>query len=154
MVEYAGFWRRFLALLIDSLVLSIGLSTVFFVLGIFMVLTLGVGAIGSDETVTDIAVVINIMLSFIGFIIAFIVQWLYFAIMESSSKQATLGKMAIGIKVTDLDGNRISFGRATGRYFAKILSAMIFYIGFFMAGWTKEKQALHDMIAGTLVVKD
>jgi uncharacterized RDD family membrane protein YckC len=78
--------------------------------------------------------------------------WLYFAMMESSNKMATLGKMAIGIKVTDLNGNRISFGRATGRYFAKILSGMILMIGYIMAGFTEKKQALHDMIASCLVV--
>jgi uncharacterized RDD family membrane protein YckC len=79
--------------------------------------------------------------------------WLYYALMESSSNQGTLGKMALGLTVTDQAGQRISFGRATGRFFAKILSAMILLIGFFMIGWTARKQGLHDMIAGTLVVK-
>jgi len=72
--------------------------------------------------------------------------------MESSDKQATMGKMALGIIVTDLEGNRVSFGRATGRYFAKILSALILLIGYMMTGFTQKKQALHDMIAGTLVI--
>ncbi len=72
--------------------------------------------------------------------------------MESSSKQATLGKMALGIIVTDVNGERIGFGRATGRFFGKIVSGMIFYIGYIMAGFTDRKQALHDMMAGTLVV--
>lgn len=73
--------------------------------------------------------------------------------MESSAKQATLGKMALGIVVTDLEGARIGFGRATGRYFAKILSGLILGIGFLMAAFTERKQGLHDIIAGTLVVK-
>jgi uncharacterized RDD family membrane protein YckC len=73
--------------------------------------------------------------------------------MESSAKGGTLGKMAIGIMVTDMTGNRISFGRATGRYFAKILSQMILMIGFLMAGFTQQKQALHDILAGCLVVR-
>jgi len=77
---------------------------------------------------------------------------LYYALMESSAKQATLGKMAISIKVTDMAGNRISFGRATGRYFGKYVSALIMYIGFLMAGFTQQKQALHDIMAGCLVV--
>jgi len=77
----------------------------------------------------------------------------YYTLMESSKWQATLGKKAVGIVVTDLDGNRISFGKALGRYFAKIISAIILCIGFMMAGFTEKKQALHDMIAGTLVVK-
>ena len=79
------------------------------------------------------------------------VNWLYEALMESSSHQATLGKMIFGLKVTDLEGNRISFARATGRHFAKYASAMILGIGFIMAGFTERKQALHDMLAGTLV---
>jgi uncharacterized RDD family membrane protein YckC len=73
--------------------------------------------------------------------------------MESSSKQATLGKMALALKVTDLQGRRISFARATGRHFAKIISGMILLIGYIMAGFTERKQALHDMIAGTLVIR-
>ena len=61
--------------------------------------------------------------------------------------------MALGMKVTDLAGNRISFLRATGRYFAKIISALILFIGFIMVAFTEKKQGLHDMIAGTLVVR-
>jgi uncharacterized RDD family membrane protein YckC len=73
--------------------------------------------------------------------------------MECSDNQATLGKMAIGIIVTDLNGNKISFGRATGRYFGKIISSVILLIGFFMAAFTEKKQAFHDIITGCLVVK-
>jgi uncharacterized RDD family membrane protein YckC len=73
--------------------------------------------------------------------------------MESSRYQASLGKMALGIVVTDLSGQRISFGRATGRHFAKIISKITIYIGYMMAGWTQQKQALHDMIAGCLVIR-
>jgi uncharacterized RDD family membrane protein YckC len=73
--------------------------------------------------------------------------------MESSYLQATLGKMAIGIVVTDLEGKRISFARATGRHFAKIISGFILFIGYIMAGFTQKKQALHDLIADCLVVK-
>jgi uncharacterized RDD family membrane protein YckC len=73
--------------------------------------------------------------------------------MESSPQQATLGKMALGLKVTDLQGERLSFARATGRYFGKIVSSLILFVGFMMAGWTEKKQALHDIMAGTLVVK-
>lgn len=86
-------------------------------------------------------------------IFTILVSWLYYAIMESSSKQGTLGKMATGLKVTDLNGNRISFGRASGRYFGRILSGIILDIGFLMIAFTQKKQGLHDMIAETLVVK-
>jgi uncharacterized RDD family membrane protein YckC len=82
-----------------------------------------------------------------------VLQWLYFALMESSAHQATLGKMALGIIVTDMQGQRLTFGRATGRFFAKILSGCMIYIGFIMAAFTERKQALHDMIASTLVVR-
>ncbi len=79
--------------------------------------------------------------------------WLYDALLTSSSWQGTVGKRVLGLKVTDEAGNRISFGRATGRFFAMILSGMILYIGFFMIGFTDRKRGLHDMLAGTLVMK-
>jgi uncharacterized RDD family membrane protein YckC len=91
--------------------------------------------------------------SSIAAILAIIINWGYFSYMESSASQATLGKMLLGIKVTDLDGNRISFGKALLRTVAKILSSVILLIGYIMAAFTARKQALHDMIAGTLVVK-
>lgn len=125
---YAGFWNRFAAIFIDGLIL-----------GAFgWVLTSIFGL--SDET------------SLYGLITA-IAGFLYYTLQESSAAQATLGKRMLHIKVTDLNGGRISFGRAALRYFAKILSAVILLIGFIMAAFTEKKQALHDMIAGTLVVK-
>jgi uncharacterized RDD family membrane protein YckC len=88
-----------------------------------------------------------------GWAISVAGQWLYFSLQESSERQATPGKRVMGIKVVDLAGRRISFGRATGRYFAKILSGLICDIGFILAGFTERKQALHDLIASTLVVR-
>jgi uncharacterized RDD family membrane protein YckC len=82
-----------------------------------------------------------------------VLNWLYFSLLESSGWQATLGKKALGLEVTDLAGRRISFGRATGRFFAKYISAIILMIGFLMAGFTEKKQALHDILAGTLVIR-
>ena len=82
-----------------------------------------------------------------------VIRWLYYSLFESSQLQATPGKMALGVVVTDMDGARISFARATGRHFGKIISAMILGIGYMMAGWTEKKQALHDMMANCLVVK-
>ena len=78
--------------------------------------------------------------------------WLYLALSESSTKQATLGKMAMGIKVTDLHGDRISLGRASGRCLAKIVSTVIVLIGYLMIAFTRRKQGLHDIMAGCLVV--
>jgi uncharacterized RDD family membrane protein YckC len=79
--------------------------------------------------------------------------WLYYALMESSRFQGTLGKMAVQIKVTDLEGNRISFGRATGRYFGKIVSGLTLLVGYIMVAFTRQKQGLHDIMAGCLVVR-
>jgi uncharacterized RDD family membrane protein YckC len=89
---------------------------------------------------------------FVMYALQIVIVWLYYALQECSPVQATLGKRAMGIKVTDDYGRRIGFGRATGRYFGKIISGIIFNIGFLLAGWTARKQALHDMLAGTLVV--
>lgn len=89
----------------------------------------------------------------VTFILMVFGSWLYEAFMESSSYQATLGKMIFGMKVTDLDGKRISFERATGRHFAKWLSTMILFIGYIMVGFTERKQGLHDLLAGTLVLR-
>ena len=89
--------------------------------------------------------------SFFGTVINFVFGWLHFSIMESSPTQATLGKIAIGIVVTDRHGNRVSFGRATGRHFGKIISGIIFGIGYLMIAFTGKKQGLHDIMADTLV---
>jgi len=87
------------------------------------------------------------------FLIILVLEWLYYALLESSAWQATLGKKALGLEVTDLAGVRITFGRATGRYFARYISFFTLGIGYLMAGFTEKKQALHDMIAGTLVIR-
>ena len=136
--SYAGFWRRFLAFLIDAFILA----TVSFLFSASFFLTV---MSGPDSKALGVTVLSNRIFSFL-------LHWLYFTLMESSSKQATLGKMAIGIIVTDYNGQRISLLRANGRYFGKFLSAFIFGIGFIMAGFTRRKQALHDMLAETLVV--
>lgn len=148
-VRYAGFWRRFAALIIDGLILGV----VQMILLTPLLAFLGLGAATADtleDTGGFIAAVMGA--TFLTIFAVWIAGWLYFALMESSSKQATLGKMALSIKVTDLSGNRISFGRATGRYFGKIVSGIILYIGFIMAAFTEKKQALHDMMASSLVV--
>ena len=102
--------------------------------------------------IDDIIVMVTTVSS--AMMIAFCAHWLYEALMTSSSWQATVGKRVLNLKVTDDFGNRISFGRATARYFSKILSGMILCIGFIMAAFTDRKKALHDMIAGTVVVKE
>lgn len=147
--QYGGFWIRFVAFIIDAIVVQI----VVFPISLFFMMIGGISsAVGgasrdvllSSMWMTGIAV---------RAMFGFVANWLYEAFLESSSRQATLGKMIFSLKVTDLYGNRISFARATGRHFAKYLSGFIFMIGYIMAGFTERKQALHDMIAGTLVQK-
>ena len=145
MQPYGGFWWRVLAYFIDTIILNIAVSIISGILG------LGIGTSmmmmeGGQESIYSAALLMSVLISFV-------LQWLYFAIMESSPLQATLGKLVVGVVVTDFNGNRISFGRATGRYFAKILSSIILFIGFIMVAFTERKQGLHDMIAGTLVWK-
>lgn len=101
------------------------------------------GVIGMAGTIIGTAMITHLAL--------IVLLWLYFAIMESSKFQGTVGKIAIGLVVSDLEGNRISFAGATGRCFGKILSSMILMIGYILAGFTQKKQALHDMLDGTLV---
>jgi len=85
-------------------------------------------------------------------LLVIVVPWLYYAGFESTRGQATPGKVLMSLQVTDLEGNRISFGRATLRFFAKFISVLIIFIGFIMIGLTKKRQGLHDKIAGTLVL--
>ncbi|HSE83766.1 MAG TPA: RDD family protein [Thermodesulfobacteriota bacterium] len=144
-VVYAGFWLRFVAYVIDQIILSIVTVVIVFVLA--FVMGLFFTAIGID--VNTIEVIATVMGYFLGVIVA----WIYYAVSESSPDQATPGKKLIGLIVTDLDGNRISFGKASGRYWGKILSSIILMIGFLMAGFTEKKQALHDMLANCLVLK-
>ena len=129
-MEYAGFWRRVAAALIDGILVAV---VSWIVTGIF-------SAVSDGAEVT-------------AQILVLIAAYGYYAGMESSSYQATVGKIALGIQVTDLSGNRISFLRALGRNLAEILSALILLIGYIMVAFTPKKQGLHDMIAGTLVVK-
>lgn len=136
-MSYAGFWKRLAAFVIDLIITMIGSVIIGVALGISMIAT------GTDDPET---------LEAAGNLLGILVMWVYFSVMESSTKQGTLGKMALGIKVTDLDGNRIGFGRASGRYFGKIISYLIIFIGFIMVAFTKKKQGLHDMMAGCLVV--
>ncbi len=150
MPEYAGFWLRFFAYVIDSIVMSIVFFMIMIPIGIIIGVAGAAGAVSMDEA--DLAFLEGPLMA-LYYVASISMQWLYEALLTASSKQATLGKMALGLVVTDMEGNRISFGRATGRFFAKIPSGLILMIGFLMQPFTAKKQALHDMLAGTLVVK-
>lgn len=156
--SYAGFWLRFVANIIDGLILGLGIIVLFVP---FFFLMGGAALLESlpqhhyHGQPLDPAQ----MVAFLGFIftlvaLSVIAKWLYYAYLESGEKQATVGKQAMGVYVTDLQGQRLSFGRASGRFFAKIVTGMVpLGIGYIMAGFTERKQALHDMIASTLVLR-
>jgi len=133
-----------LACLIDGvIVISCG--------GVFAIIAaaiIGAGmGIAGFERETDIAAATSA-----GRVVALATVWLYYALLESSSRQATIGKMALGIIVIDEEGGQITFGKATVRYFAKILSALLLFVGYLMVAFTQRKQGLHDLIAETLVI--
>ena len=154
---YAGFWIRFVAHFIDGLVLmAVFLLLALIVFGPFGIYLAQQKSAGHGDDINSPSGVMLVILACVEILFygALVVGgWLYFAILESGKWQGTLGKRALGLRVTGVDGQHISFGRATGRYFAKIVSGMTFMIGYIMAGFTDRKQALHDMIAGTLVVR-
>jgi uncharacterized RDD family membrane protein YckC len=153
-MAYAGFWLRVVAHLIDGLLAGIGFA-VLVMIGVAMVgvghfKNLAQGVNSADDFLTpDVIGVVFVLVT-----TAVVMVWLYYAAMESSAYQGTLGKMALGLIVTDLEGRRITFGRASGRYFSKIITGLIpLGIGYAMAGFTEKKQALHDMIASCLVLR-
>ena len=123
-VVYASFWQRFAAALIDGLILMIP----------------------------------NFLLQYLtgtaGLILSLVMVWLYCALQESGANQATIGKKSMGLKVTTEDGERLSFGQATGRHFGKWISGILLLIGYFMMLWDERKQTLHDKMAGALIVKN
>jgi uncharacterized RDD family membrane protein YckC len=113
-----------------------------------------IGAIHPDEDFNDVGIFMLIGLIFLAATVSLVFTWLYHALMESSEWQATVGKKVLGLVVTDLAGQRVSFWRATARHFAKIITNMVpAFIGYIMAGFTEKKQALHDMLAGCLVLR-
>ncbi|TQV85587.1 RDD family protein [Aliikangiella coralliicola] len=132
---YAGFWKRFFAYILDAIIYGF----IIFVLLIFV--------FGMNVTIPEnleFALMIN-ALYYLGW-------WMYFSLCESSSAQATFGKRMLGIKVTDLNGHGLSFGHAAGRQLSGVISSFTFTIGYLMAAFSRRKQALHDMVAGTVVV--
>ncbi len=197
--ENAGFWMRFLAAIIDGILVSVITSIISSIFGLnnamlrLNEISRSISAGGSIEAIQNEAVslVAPILLSLV---FSLLVNWLYFALLESSKQQASLGKMALGLKVTNLMAQPIGFGQATWRYFAKqipglvslivlsfgmipllpvisdptstaaraaagtfllvfFVSLLIAVVPFIMTGFTAHKQALHDILAKTLVVK-
>jgi len=150
-MAYAGFWLRFVALIIDGLLLYFVGMILFLPFAASMGMGMRGMMTGRPPDPQALFPMIHAMLRLT--LLRTVLHWLYYSLLESSAWQATLGKKALGLEVTDLDGNRISFGRATGRFFAKFISTIILFIGYIMAGFTEKKQALHDILAGTLVIR-
>lgn len=123
-IVYGAFWERFLAAFIDGLILCIPNYIL-------------QNALGYPNSI----------------LFTTILAWLYSALQESGTNQATIGKKAMGLKVTNTAGQRISFGQATGRFFGKYVSTIILLIGYLMMLWDDRKQTLHDKMANTLVIK-
>ena len=171
-VEYAGFWLRFVAALLDGIIMAVP--------GVILGIIFGLGAFSrlfkhaENNAFFDSSSYMKNYL--ILTLIQLMIQFSYHTLLESSHRQATIGKMALGIKVTDLRYERISFSRAAGRFFLKniyftlpsllvsVVDAetliyikiplyMIGFVAYCIAGWTTNKQALHDMFAGTYVIK-
>jgi uncharacterized RDD family membrane protein YckC len=133
-MQYAGFWVRFWAQIIDSIIWTPLLLLV------YLKFTFDAILMGAGES-----------LAFLYFLLSVLTPWLYYSLFEAGNWQATPGKRILGVYVTDLRGQRITFGRASGRYFSKFISSLILGIGYIIAGLTQNKQALHDKIASTLV---
>ncbi len=147
--KFAGFWLRLAAHIIDHFVLG-------FVIGAivsFTMLVMGISASFLEDMDNPATQMIVISFSTVVGVSALVVTWLYYAMMESSSYQGTLGKLALSMKVTDANGEKVSFAQATGRFFGKFLSSFILYIGYIMIAFTEKKQGLHDILAGTLVLR-
>ncbi len=145
-LRYSGFWKRFLAMIIDGFIFT----------PVIMVMFAFTGALGIMAHPQDFEGMVAAMFGLTMIALMVLLgagHWLYYTLMESSLYQATLGKIVVGAIVTDLNGNRISFARANGRYFGKWISGAIFDIGFLMAAFTEKQQALHDILAGTLVIQ-
>jgi uncharacterized RDD family membrane protein YckC len=147
-VAYAGFWLRLAAYLIDSILLGIAV-------GIFIFMPL-LAQSGAGEMSPESFWALYMDTSRQGIarrLLVVMAAWLYWALLESSALQATPGKRMLGLFVTDLQGRRISFARASGRFFGKAISGFLLLAGYILAGFTEKKQALHDMLAGCLVLK-
>ena len=144
----AGFWIRFVAYMIDGLVMLVPTAILVGIFAAFVILT--------NESMDDEEPPALLVIAFIVLVAAMIVvNWLYEALMTSSPRGATLGKMALGLPIVRFDGTQLSFGRATARHFAKFMvTPMVpLAIGYIMAAFTNRKRALHDILADTLVIR-
>ena len=141
-VVYAGFWLRLVAALVDALVMFIPFCFIAFIV------TVVVKFVSATKGYEPASAILTVLPP-----VTIVAAWLYFAVMESSPWQATLGKKLLGLYVTDIKGQRLSLIRATGRTFAKYLSAVTAGVGYLLCGFTEKKQALHDIVASCVVLR-
>lgn len=154
---YAGFWRRFIAFVIDSCIIQCILLVVRKILPIDMTVD---RYFIKGEDISDSFSITSYQVTYpedaesiLASLLMIAIVWLYYVLFQSSKHQATPGMKLFKMQITDYTGNRISFGQATLRYFASWLSGLIFGIGYLMIAFTPRKQGLHDYIAKTLVMK-
>ena len=133
--DFGGFWLRVGAYFVDVVVMLLPTLLISF---LFQAVNTQLDQLG---------------VSIADMLISTLIWWVYTAAFLSSPWQATIGKRVCGLKVTDYNGRQITFGRASGRYFASILSGILLGIGFLMIGWTRHRQGLHDLMANTLILK-
>lgn len=150
---YAGFWLRFVAVFLDSLLFSlISVPLSLFFMTTIAAKFLQVGDWEGGDLPLEVVLPILPFIVLLGLLLT-VLWYSYFAVLESSEWQASIGKKVMGLKVTDLNGNRLTFGRAAGRAFGKAITDMTFTIGYLIAGFTQKKQALHDILADCLVLR-
>jgi uncharacterized RDD family membrane protein YckC len=154
---YAGLGRRIVAFLVDAILILLMWLVVITVFSLTNGVRYAYYLVVKRAPIDSLTIAGTTDAAFIPIFAALgllliIIPWLYYAGFESSRSQATPGKVLMGIVVTDLEGNKPTFARATLRQFAKFISALILFIGFLMIGLTKKHQGLHDKIAGCLVL--
>ncbi|MFI5371003.1 MAG: RDD family protein [Candidatus Eisenbacteria bacterium] len=147
---YGGFWRRTVAAILDGVLLSILMSPIYLA-WVWPTLLSAERGRPEDMDPTQAFSILGTLLMYL--VVTGLIETAYFAFLESSSQQASLGKLAMGLQVTDLEGRRITFGKAVMRRVARTLTGFTFTIGFLMVLWTRRHQTLHDLLVGTLVTR-
>jgi uncharacterized RDD family membrane protein YckC len=148
--DYAGFWLRVVAFIIDSIVLSVLYLLVIIPLYDFLHPP---AVFDPDSAMQGPTLFQQVLTPDVSQLVLILVGIMYYAIMEASRHQASLGKLALELKVTDADGRRLSLSKSVLRNASKLLSASLLLLGYLAAAFTRRKQALHDLIAGAIVLK-
>jgi uncharacterized RDD family membrane protein YckC len=145
---YGGFWIRVAAYVLDSIILSAVFIPLFLIFCLPVIMRTANQPNWEQGPPPELFGIIFLLVP-----VFWIIQWLYESLLTSSRWQGTLGKRILRLKVTDDFGNKITFARATGRFFGKILSGMVMYVGFIMVAFMERKRGLHDIICSTQVLR-